>query len=226
MNPDAFSRRRFALLAASLFTLRSRLGWATEADDRAARVVYVQPLAPMPSDAEIACVEQALRGFYDTRVSVLSAIPMPKGAFYAPRQRYRADNVLTALDRLLPERGLRILGVTAADISTTKGNVFDWGIMGLARMPGRSCVVSSFRCKRRATGPDNATIRLAKTAVHELGHTFGLEHCPTLGCLLEDAGGSVLTTDREYDLCTVCRTKLASAAVVRETRAIPWPKPT
>ena len=41
--------------------------------------------------------------------------------------------------------------------------------------------------------------------MHEIGHALGLEHCPTRGCLMEDAMGKVTTTDRERDFCPLCR---------------------
>jgi archaemetzincin len=223
MSSAVISRRGFGVFAASFLVLRPRFAWADQSDGGVERIVYVQPLSPAPSDSEIAFVDRSIRGFYNAAVRVLPATPMPKSAYYSPRQRYRAETLLGFLDKRLPEGGNRIIGVTAADISTTKGAVYDWGIMGLANMPGSSCVVSSFRCKRLAESPEHSTVRFGKTAVHELGHTFGLEHCQSRGCLLEDGGGSVLTTDREYDLCTQCRARLG-ARIVREPRAIPWPE--
>jgi hypothetical protein len=72
---------------------------------------------------------------------------------------------------------------------------------------------------------DRATFRLGKVAVHEIGHTLGLEHCPNAGCIMEDAKGKVATSDGEYDLCDDCRQRLAGAGqAARETRAIPWPR--
>jgi archaemetzincin len=87
-------------------------------------------------------------------------------------------------------------------------------------------VISSFRCRKRASGPEHARVRLAKTAVHEIGHTLGLAHCPRRGCLMEDAEGSVLTSDREFDLCADCRARLRAAGhAAREPTTIPWPRP-
>ncbi len=125
-----------------------------------------------------------------------------------------------------PPDGFRILGLTAVDISTTKEPYERWGILGLATLDGGACVLSSFRCKRGAKNAEHARIRLGKTAVHEIGHTFGLPHCKSYGCLMEDAGGKVATTDREYDLCPKCRQRLiASGYELGDASQIPWPKP-
>jgi archaemetzincin len=133
---------------------------------------------------------------------------------------------LDTLVELKPDGASRILGITAVDISTTKGSVADWGILGLATIDGTACVISTFRTRRGAKNDEHAAQRFAKTAVHELGHTFGLEHCPTYGCLMEDGKGSVLTTDHEYELCAACRAKLEhnGVALTAPRTAPPWPR--
>lgn len=218
------SRRSFTLMALMLLAPREARSEARP-DSSPERVVCLQPLSPSPSDEEVQYVIRAISAFYDARVAVLPELAPPRIAYYAPRERYRAEKLLSFLGERLGHRGARIVGLTAADISTTKGDVFDWGILGLANMPGTSCVVSSFRCKKRASSPVQPVVRLGKTAVHELGHTFGLEHCRSTGCLMEDAGGSVLTTDREHDLCGTCRSFLAGQNVLRESGTIPWNDP-
>jgi archaemetzincin len=74
-------------------------------------------------------------------------------------------------------------------------------------MPGTSAVISTFRTRRKL-GKVPVAERLARVAIHELGHTFGLPHCSTKGCLLSDAGGTVETIDEERFLCERCRTRI------------------
>lgn len=184
------------------------------------RRVVVQPLGP-GSRASAELVQRALSPFYDVDVVATASEPLPKAAYYAARSRYRAEKLLDHLATLHGD-ALRVLGITEVDISTTKGRVFDWGILGLASLDGHACVLSSFRCRRSARDPRHAGERLGKTAVHELGHTFGLEHCPTTGCLMRDGGGTVATTDTERDLCAGCRAKLRQRGVLRVDARSPW----
>ncbi len=184
------------------------------------RSVVVQPLGP-GSTTPAASVGGSLSALYDVDVRVAKVEPLPAAALYPARGRYRAEKLLERLTAL-HESAFRVLGVTASDISTTKGNVFDWGVLGLASLDGRACVLSSFRCRRSARDSRHAAERLGKTAVHELGHTFGLEHCPTRGCLMHDGEGTVLTTDAERDLCSTCRGKLAARGFLRASARSPW----
>ncbi len=186
------------------------------------KLVYLQPLQPAPDAAAIAGVITALRAFYPLEVRVLPVVAMPAAAWYPPRRRWRAERLLDWLAARLPADGAKIMGLTTADISTTKDAVQDWGVLGLGTLDGKSCVISTFRT-RRGVSTATARERLAKVAVHEAGHTFSLEHCPTTGCLMEDAGGKVATVDSEVDLCPKCRQKLLQRGVVVPDRgALPW----
>ena len=204
---------------------------AVGAEESDGRELLVVPLGEVPA-LEVSVVEAALAAFYSVSVRVGERMALPRRAYYAKRKRYRAEKLLEALEEVGKGAGkdgraaFRVLGLANVDISTTKGNVEDWGILGLATLDGRVGVLSSFRCRRGAKGAPQVAHRLGKTAVHEVGHTFGLEHCPNVGCVMEDGKGSVFTTDREYDLCATCRARLGRANLLRVPRVDPpWPKP-
>jgi archaemetzincin len=197
-----------------------------EANAKPREKVLLVPLGNGLASSDAQYIRQCLLAFYDFDIDVSEPKQLPNAAYYALRKRYRAEKLLDYLESLAPKNVNRVVGLTSVDISTTKGNVHDWGILGLATISGRACVLSSYRCRRGTKTEDELKIRFGKVAVHEVGHTLGLPHCPTFGCIMEDARGSVLTTDREYNLCEHCRNrlqKLGRAAL--EHPSIPWPKP-
>lgn len=152
-------------------------------------------------------VSLALRGsayLYGAKTRLLSRRPLPKEAYYAPRGRYRADKILDYLDsqaKSLPE-GARcdvMVGIATVDISTTKGEHKDWGVLGLGTIGGQSAVVSSFRMRKHATRRQRSK-RMVSTVNHEIGHVLGAPHGGAPGCLMNDARGTVKTIDDEHGL--------------------------
>ncbi len=136
-----------------------------------------------------------------SKITVKSPIKLPSSAFYSKRSRYRADSLISFLKRKTPTNHVTI-GLTTKDISTTKGNIEDYGIMGLGYQPGRSCVVSTFRLKQ-----DKLQRQFFKVSIHELGHTAGLPHCKTATCFMRDAEGKN-HLDKETNFCEPCKSHL------------------
>jgi archaemetzincin len=219
--------RRRVLLAAGAVLGVLPLGSRAAAAAAASRpIIYVAPLGEALPAVDVAAVRDALVAFYAADVRVLPRAPLPAVAFTRPRRRWRAEKLLVFLRGAMPAGGTRILGLTGADISTTKDRFEDWGVMGLGEEPGVATVISSFRCRKKARDAGHARERLAKVAVHEIGHSLGLDHCPTKGCLMHDAEGQVVAVDDEYDLCPRCRARLAAAGrPIPDAPAIPWPRP-
>ncbi|MBK7764266.1 MAG: matrixin family metalloprotease [Bacteroidetes bacterium] len=120
------------------------------------------------------------------------------------KTRYRADSLIHYLSRVTAKGHLTI-GLTSKDISTTKNEHADWGVMGLGFCPGKSCIASTFRLKG-----NNKLEKLYKVAIHELGHTQGLPHCPVKTCLMRDAEGKDHLNE-ETGFCASCKAVLIKA---------------
>jgi archaemetzincin len=153
--------------------------------------ICIQPFTGI-SEAEVNHVAGRIRGFYHS-VKVLPAIELPAKAYYAPRNRHKADSLLQFLGSYKND-----IGLTSQDISTRKNDVSDYGVMGLGYCPGKACVASSFRLNRK-----NKAEQLFKVAIHELGHSQGLPHCKNKSCFMRDADGKN-PTDEETAFCASC----------------------
>lgn len=171
--------------------------------------VALQPFGTIDT-AALRIAKTALENFYRCSVTIRPAIDLPMNAWYAPRNRYKADSLIAFLAEKLPGGYDHIVGLTTKDISTRNDPYEDWGIMGLGYCPGKSCVISTFRLKRDKE-PQKFSERFAKVVLHECGHTLGLQHCNSgdTTCFMEDGAGTIKTVDREQrHVCASCVKKI------------------
>ena len=143
-------------------------------------------------------IGRGLRQVYGFRVRTLTARALPADAWYPARARHRADALLQHLlfDVLPGTDGCHaLLGLTGVDISASRGEHLDWGVLGLAFYGQRVAVVSSYRLRAGVDRRD-ATTRAVKVAIHELGHVVGIPHRDDgPACVMNDAVGAVATID-------------------------------
>jgi archaemetzincin len=132
--------------------------------------------------------------------------------------RYKAEIILEHLKLNIPSGFDQIIGITSKDICFSKRNNFgqikepswkykEWGIFGLATVPGKSCIISTFRIKN--TSKEKYKDRLQKVCIHEFGHNLGLLHCSDNKCVMQDAVESIATVDKAQKcFCQKCTDKI------------------
>lgn len=168
-------------------------------EQKKAVTILIQPFQDIKSE-NLEKVVVGIKKVYPN-VKVLEAIAFPENTYYKERNRYRADSIIKFLNSKTND-GFVTIGLTSKDISATRGKIKDFGIMGLGYRPGKACVASMFRLNK-----ENTDEQFYKIAIHELGHTQGLPHCPEKMCFMRDAEGKN-PTNEETDFCKKCKTFL------------------
>jgi archaemetzincin len=89
-------------------------------------------------------------------------------------------------------------------------------VFGEAELGGRSAVVSYHRLENERYGlPANGRLlitRLCKEAMHEVGHTFGLVHCRTPGCVMSPSNDVQGVDNKSPHLCDLCNRQIPRTA--------------
>ncbi len=178
------------------------------------RIIRLVPLGDVEPEL-LAAVSKAITARVNAAIEIAPREDLPAEAFYKPRKRWRAEKLLDFLDTR-SAGAFRVVGVTNVEISTTKGDIIDWGIAGLGSLDGPSCVVSAQLYKKHSKTKAVMLRRFSDVAVHELGHTLGMPHCASTGCVMADAkGNAIKSADHSTgQYCEPCR-KLAPAAVLK-----------
>jgi archaemetzincin len=201
---------RRCLLPLLLVGVLAALGAAGEKPHDEPILVLV-PLGD-PSPDLVTFLAESLRARFRLDVRVSEPYALPASAWYAPRKRWRAEKLLDHLDSLPFLYAWRVCGITEAQISTTKGKRHDYGIAGLARMGGKSSVLTAYLFRRiRKKSRKRYRRYMENLVLHEVGHTLGVDHCPLDRCIMADAKGNALRAARRSSnqFCQRCTALLA-----------------
>ena len=136
-------------------------------------------------------------------------LEIPAGSFDARRRQHSSVEFMLSLARGGFGSAERVIGLTECDLFIPMLTF----VFGQAQLRGRVALVSLARLRQEFYGaepdPELLGSRLRKEIGHELGHSFGLIHCPDRGCLMSLAT-SIQEVDRKTDdFCQSCRRVVA-----------------
>ncbi len=146
---------------------------------------------------------------------IKDANQLEKAEYNSERRQYNADKILKRfINHTKNFHAFRILGVVDKDLYSEPLNfVFGIAINPKKRISGVPVValISTTRLRekfyRRPENNDIFELRILKEAVHELGHTFSLEHCNKF-CIMRFSNTLMDTDKKPPQFCESCLKKL------------------
>ncbi len=159
--------------------------------------------APDPSVLELA--RQSIERVFGVSVRTYRGGERPTHALDPRRGQHSSTEIL----RWLVGRGEpagRVLAMTDMDLFIP---VLTF-VYGEAQLGGTAAVVSTARLSPGANVKSPQVLfaeRVVKECVHELGHTFGLLHCETSGCVMTRSVSLLEVDAKDIALCADCRVR-------------------
>lgn len=169
--------------------------------------LYIIPIGEIEAEA-LAYLQNNISQIFSIDCQVLNAIAVPPEAYDSRRGQYYSPIILQKILDSAPAAYHRILGVIDVDLYVQGLNF----IFGQADLQHGITIISIARLRQEYYGlpPDKKLfyLRMLKEAVHELGHTYGLDHCTDFHCVMYFSN-SLQDTDRKgVDFCRKCKGKL------------------
>jgi archaemetzincin len=173
-------------------------------------LITILPLGRVVEDV-LRVVADNLQGVLRLPVDVEEATILPPDAYMENRNQYNAMTIIRDLNDNHSRHSLKVLGVTNKDL----GNPILTYVFGEAYMGGAAAVMSYYRLYQ---GPADDPVsreqfldRVAKVALHEIGHTFNVPHCHTGRCVMRASNNLAELDDKLNYLCDYCELFLFEA---------------
>lgn len=123
------------------------------------------------------------------------------------RQQYHSTLILDRLAANIPAYCIRILAIAQVDLFIP----ILTHVYGEAQLGGAACIVSTFRLNESRSAINISAKyveRIVKEAIHELGHTFNLRHCPEHTCIMHYCRNEEDVDRKSDELCRYCKVML------------------
>jgi archaemetzincin len=144
-------------------------------------LILVSPVGDIAEDISNAVV-QKIGLMFKTDALIFPLLQDIDFAYDVDRNQYWSSRILETLAEKAPDHCLKVLAITKKDLFIP----ILTHVYGEAQLGGKAAVVSISRLN---TGLETVEMqrfmdRIAKEAVHELGHTFDLRHCEDPLCIM------------------------------------------
>ncbi len=161
------------------------------------------PLGNVP-EIDLQVIADHITGCFKLRAHILPPVDLPEYALDERRLQYNAAIIIEAFESMHFGNHDKVIAVLNQDIFIP---IFTH-VFGEARQGGKCGLVSLFRLTKNPDGstPPKSLIheRVAKVALHELGHLLDLLHCERKRCLMHFSGGTDEVDEMSLELCEYC----------------------
>ncbi len=167
-------------------------------------LIMLVPVGPVNEDL-LTWLQERLPGVVGHKAEIGKQIPLPDYGFDQRRGQFHGEAVLDRLDGLAYPHAERLLGLINVDCYSDSLNF----IFGEANLKGRTAFVALPRLRQSFYNlPEDTELfreRTLKEVVHELGHTWGLRHCPDPKCVMHFSNNLSDTDAKGVKFCENCQ---------------------
>jgi archaemetzincin len=168
--------------------------------------INIQPIGEINTSV-LEYLRLKLEDTFGCPITIAQKVSIPPHAYRQSRKQYVATDFIVLLNSL-KNNDDKVLGVVDIDLFAPGLNF----VLGQADMDSGTSIISLYRLKQELYGlpPDEELFleRMVKEAIHELGHTFGLEHCPDKNCVMHFSNTLADTDWKQSSFCNMCHPKL------------------
>jgi archaemetzincin len=165
--------------------------------------IAIHLIGDIEQSVDLKELEENIRKDFGRPTKISRSTIDPKNAYDPARKQYHSTRILKEMLDELPVDTSTMIGITSFDLFIP---ILTF-VFGEAQLDGKVGIVSLARLQQEfyRLPPNRALLqkRLIKEIKHELGHTFGLVHCPFRECVMSvannisdvDAKGSYFCED-------------------------------
>ncbi len=169
-------------------------------------MILISPIGDLRDDLidKIAAEIERVFGFATAVDCVLQDLSF---ALDQNRNQYHSTMILEQLADRSPLGALKIIAIAQVDLFIP----ILTHVYGEAQLGGSACIVSTFRLNEGRSGMNISQKyldRIVKEAIHELGHTFKLRHCPEEACIMHYCRNEEDVDRKSSELCRYCKVML------------------
>ena len=174
--------------------------------DKSEHIILISPVGDLSTElmAALAGEIQRVFGFSVTIDSVLQDLSF---ALDQNRNQHHSTMILERLAAKAPARAVKVIAIAQVDLFIP----ILTHVYGEAQLGGTASVVSTFRLNEGRSGMSISPKymdRIVKEAIHELGHTFNLRHCPEDTCIMHYCRNEEDVDRKSDELCRYCKVML------------------
>jgi archaemetzincin len=172
--------------------------------------ILIVPLGTVEAEI-LSWLVGALKEVLGLETTAGEPFPLPADSYDARRRQYRGELLLAALHRQAGAAFGRVLGLAGVDcyaggLNFIFGQASSWGRVAFVALPRlrESFYNPRHEGQTQPEGLDLFRERVLKEAVHELGHTWGLAHCPDARCVMHFSNSLFDTDLKRATYCADC----------------------